>query len=485
MSVLRDLVVKISIQSEGKKKIEDINEKLDELYNLSEKITMSLYRFGEAFFNVAGKIEQTTLAIEVMSGSAEIAEELVDKLEKFATKTPFRMTDLMLGTKQLMAANFQADEIIDTMTTLGTVASATGGDISRVLAAYAKMRERDRATMLEINSLVRNGVPIFSALQDQIGVTGDELRKMISGGQVPFSEVKKAMEYLEKTRFKGMLGRQANTYLGILQNIQDAWARITRLVGTALLPVLKQFFGTILQILDSNEELIASGIEMFFRGLMFTVLALAAAIEKVVMAFIHIQRMLKINKFVAASWKFIIMLVSAFLGLIIGIAPILMVVLKGSMLIKLVLKAIALIVGFIGIKVLLIIAAIAAVIAVALVLFKVGKYIYENWDSILNKMKEAANFMKESFLDGLMFSPNLVAMNEIEQKNSIAKNDLARPSSINNSSNSKKEVNVKIEAGPGVDLSQKMNMEKVARAVFEEQMENEQNIIYTNSYVQE
>jgi methyl-accepting chemotaxis protein len=72
--------------------------------------------------NYNATIEQMQTSFEVMTGSAEKAAEVVDRLRVMGAETPFETKDLTSVTQLLMQYGFTADDALDKMRMLGDVA---------------------------------------------------------------------------------------------------------------------------------------------------------------------------------------------------------------------------------------------------------------------------------------------------------------------------------------------------------------------------
>ena len=81
-------------------------------------------------------IEQYQTSFEVMTGSAEKAAEVVDRLKKLGAETPFEMPQLAEVTQLLMNYGFTADEAIDRMQMLGDISQGSADKMQRIATAY-------------------------------------------------------------------------------------------------------------------------------------------------------------------------------------------------------------------------------------------------------------------------------------------------------------------------------------------------------------
>lgn len=174
--------------------------------------------------SLAAEFEQTTVAFEVMLGSADKARALLGDLESFAVRTPFRLDDIVAASRQLLNANVAAEDMVSTLTMLGDIAAGTGSSMVDLAAIFARVRANGRVSMEEINRLADRGVPIYDALARVLGVTNGEVRKLVSEGAVGAGEMEAAIRSLagEGGKFHNLMQRQSATTAGRWSSLQDS-----------------------------------------------------------------------------------------------------------------------------------------------------------------------------------------------------------------------------------------------------------------------
>lgn len=186
---------------------------------------------------LAAQFEQTTVAFEVLTGSAKAAQDLLQSLTNFAATTPFQMPGIEASARQLLAFQFGADEIVPVLRNLGDIAAGTGAQLTDLVQIYGRMRLAGKASMENINRISDRGIPILTALADQLGVSALEVRQMVSAGKIGFPEVSKALADMTNNggMFEGMMSRQSTTVLGLVSTLQDNLAITLRGVGQQFL----------------------------------------------------------------------------------------------------------------------------------------------------------------------------------------------------------------------------------------------------------
>ncbi len=230
------------------------------------KVTIDMTK---AILNSAGEMEQAQVAFETMLRSEQKADKLLKEIIEFAATTPFELPGLVESSKRLLAFGVAAEDIIPTMTQLGNIAAGVGREkLPQMIRAFGKIKVRGNATMRELNSFIAAGVPILDELAKNLGVSTEEIFKLVRAGKIGFKEVAEATKTMSTGtgQFANLMEKQSKTYLGILTNIQDQFTRIANEAGKELLPVAKNLANAFLDFLKSNRKLIATGIVKWLKG---------------------------------------------------------------------------------------------------------------------------------------------------------------------------------------------------------------------------
>lgn len=99
-------------------------------------------------------IEQLKTSFEVMTGSAEKAVDVVERLRVMGAETPFETADLAKTTQLLMQYGFNADEAIDRMKMLGDVAQGNTQAMTSIATGYAQMASAGKVNLVDIKQMI-------------------------------------------------------------------------------------------------------------------------------------------------------------------------------------------------------------------------------------------------------------------------------------------------------------------------------------------
>lgn len=191
-------------------------------------------------------IEQYQTSFEVMTGSAEKAAEVVQKLKDLGAATPFELPDLAETTKLLMNYGFTADEAIDRMQMLGDISQGSADKMSRIAMAYGQMSSAGKVSLEDVKQMIEAG---FNPLQEISESTGESMQSLydrISAGTLSVDEITASMQRAtsEGGKYYQSMQKQSQTISGMISTLKDNAQQLigevvqplTESVGTQLLP---------------------------------------------------------------------------------------------------------------------------------------------------------------------------------------------------------------------------------------------------------
>ena len=178
--------------------------------------------FVSELANVRGQFQQFEVAMETLLGSKEKSDKLMSESIALAAKTPFYVSDVVGGAKQLLAYGESADTVIDTLRRLGDIAAGVSVPLNRVVAIYGRIQAQGKLTNLTMRQFYSSGIPIVKQLSEQLGKSSAEVQKMISKGLVTFDMVKQAFTDMTSLggRFDNLMEKQSHTITGHINVIK-------------------------------------------------------------------------------------------------------------------------------------------------------------------------------------------------------------------------------------------------------------------------
>lgn len=229
----------------------------------------------------AATLEQTRVSFNSLAGSVEAGGKIFADLQKFAATTPFEFTDLTQTAGRFLAfaqsAGIARSELIPFLTTVGNIASVTGGGpqaLNSVSLAMGQIASSGKLTLDNLNQ-ISEALPGFSgvaAIASATGLTTAEVMKKISAGEIDavsglsallkgmreFPGAAGAMEAQSQTllgtfsTFKDTVSQAlAGAFAPVIPAIKDSLAEVTPIIGAAidqLAPALGELVATVLPV---------------------------------------------------------------------------------------------------------------------------------------------------------------------------------------------------------------------------------------------
>ena len=181
-------------------------------------------------------IENYQTSFEVMTGSAEKAAEVVEKLKKIGAETPFEMPELADVTQLLMNYGFTADEAIDKMMMLGDISQGSADKMQRIATAYGQMSSAGKVQLEDVKQMIEAG---FNPLQEISESTGESMQSLydrISDGTLAVDEITASMQRAtsEGGKYYQSMQKQSQTFSGMISTLKD---NSQQLIGEVVQPI--------------------------------------------------------------------------------------------------------------------------------------------------------------------------------------------------------------------------------------------------------
>ena len=191
-------------------------------------------------FGKAAELQSQTRSLEVLTGSADRAKQIVEELQQLGAVTPFTSTELIDTAKRLQAFGVETERVVDITKRLADVSGATGAELAGLATAYGQVQAKGRLQGEELLQFQERGVALQEVLRKEYGLTGTEFQKALEKGQISAEAVEYALKKLTDTGGKYANGAiaQSDTLNGRLSTLQDNVDGVAREVGKVLTPAL-------------------------------------------------------------------------------------------------------------------------------------------------------------------------------------------------------------------------------------------------------
>jgi tape measure domain-containing protein len=212
-------------------------------------------------FAKTAELESQTRSLQVLTGSAKKAGQIIKELQQLGAVTPFTSTELIDSAKRLQAFGVEADKVVETTRRLADASGATGAELSGLVTAYGQVQAKGRLQGEELLQFQERGIALQEELRKMYGMTGEEFQKALSKGQVSAKAVEVALVNLTSVGGKYANGAiaQSDTLQGRLSTLQDGIDGLARGIGTALSPAIKAVLNEAIFAINLINQLIATG----------------------------------------------------------------------------------------------------------------------------------------------------------------------------------------------------------------------------------
>ena len=195
----------------------------------------SVKEFASKVANVRGEFQQLEIAFETMLGSGTKANDLMSQLIHTAAITPFDLQGVANGAKQLLAYGTAADEVNETLTRLGDIASGLSIPLGDMVYLYGTTMTQGRLYTQDLSQFMGRGIPLAEELAAQFGVAKDKVGELVTAGKVGAEDVKKVIWNMtnEGSKFGGLMEKQSASITGQISNLEDAVDTMFNDIGKA------------------------------------------------------------------------------------------------------------------------------------------------------------------------------------------------------------------------------------------------------------
>lgn len=172
------------------------------------------------------EMEQAAISFKYLMGSAKEANSFIQALQDFAVESPLDTAGAEKSARMLMTMGIEAKNTIPVLRVLTDTATVAGGEIEdtvyRITLALGQMLQSGTVKMQEIRQLVNANIPIYDILQEELGLTAQQVSQIGKEGVNSAKAVNAILRGLQK-RFGGAAKEMQTTVKGALNAIKDSF----------------------------------------------------------------------------------------------------------------------------------------------------------------------------------------------------------------------------------------------------------------------
>ena len=217
-------------------------------------------------FAKTAELESQTRSLQVLTGSAEKAKQIIQELQQLGAVTPFTSTELIDAAKRLQAFGVETNKVVETTRRLADVSGATGAELQTLVTAYGQVQAKGRLQGEELLQFQERGIALQAELRKMYGLSGDEFQKALQKGRIGAEAVEVAIVRLTSAGGKYANGAiaQSDTLAGKFSTLTDGVEQLARTIGQKLSPIIKTVLSQAIDAINQINNLIGAGLSANF-----------------------------------------------------------------------------------------------------------------------------------------------------------------------------------------------------------------------------
>lgn len=236
-----------------------------------------------SIFNTRSQFQQLEISFNTMLGSADKSKQLMDELIQTAAHTPFDMSSITGGAKQLLAYGTEAKDVNKTLVQLGDIASGLNIPLGDLVYLYGTTVSQGRMFTMDLRQFMGRGVPLAEELGKILHQNTTEVQESVSKGKVTSDIFKEAIANMTQAggRFGGLMEQQSKAFEGQWSNIGDSIQQMFNEIGKKSEGVFSSGLSIISAMVENWQEVIkVIGVATVAVGSYRASLMAAASIRK-------------------------------------------------------------------------------------------------------------------------------------------------------------------------------------------------------------
>src|SRR5690606_27283391 len=145
-------------------------------------------------FTRLADIEDAQAKLRGLGHEAETVETVMNNALEAGRGTAFGLADSATIAASLVAAGIgPGEDLARTLKAVADTATIAGSDLRDIGTIFTQIATAGRLTGDDLLQLQERGIPVLQFLADEMGITADAARKMVSRGEVDFETFRAAL----------------------------------------------------------------------------------------------------------------------------------------------------------------------------------------------------------------------------------------------------------------------------------------------------
>jgi tape measure domain-containing protein len=171
-------------------------------------------------FRFKGALEQTEVGFRAMTGSAQVAKDVMSALRDMSLKVPIELETAQDAARRLLAYGFRAGEIVPILKTIADAAAGLGLSMQdggmRIALALGQIKSKGTLQAQEMRQLGEAGIAAWKMLADYLNISVQEAMDRVQKRMIDSQTATTAILAGMQRQFAGQMEAQATTFHGRL-----------------------------------------------------------------------------------------------------------------------------------------------------------------------------------------------------------------------------------------------------------------------------
>lgn len=213
--------------------------------------------------NAAGSFETLSTSFKVLTGDIGTANALIEELNDFSLRTPFRPEEINNSARTLLGFGRSAEIVKEDIELIGNAAAATGADLQSLSVVFGQVAGAGKLQGQDALQFINQGLPVYKLLEESLGKSQSELKELQSQGKITFKDLREAFELAgqEGGAFFEALEQQSKTFDGLKSTFQGFINEALRGVGNIFLPAAKETLKGLIELTSGFVDFIKNNTE--------------------------------------------------------------------------------------------------------------------------------------------------------------------------------------------------------------------------------
>jgi len=198
-------------------------------------------------------IDDATFKLQGLGNTTESVKSIMDNALAAVDKTAFGLDEAATTAATAVAAGVKpGEELTKYLKTTADAAGIAGTSMGEMGQIFNNVQTSGKAFTGELNQLASRGLPIFTWLQKEYNVTGEQLSKMVSDGKVDAATFQKVIA----ENIGGAAVTMGGSITGSVKNMRAAYSRFGAQLAGPLLAGMVPFVGAFTSVFNDITKAI-------------------------------------------------------------------------------------------------------------------------------------------------------------------------------------------------------------------------------------